>query len=442
MRYLPAGLVLSVVAVIAAPVMMQAGARAAPVPLAGAVLQQQAAPVPQTQRAPASAPRGQRASAPAAAPAQRPARSSGGWAVRDGDIPVLQPETFMATALAAERYAAIVAAGGWPEAPRRLRIGDSGPAVAILRARLAIEGDLPQSQMESLAWDEDLTAAVRRYQGRVGLPQTGVVGERTLKALNVTAEQRLRQLTSSAQRVAALDFPFGPRYVVVNIPSAAVEAVENGRVARRFVAVVGDIRTRSPELVTRITQINLNPTWTAPASIVRRQILPRVRRDPAYLRRGGFRVFDAAGSQVDPASVDWSSPRAAGYTLRQDPGRSNALGSLRINMPNNRSVFMHDTPSARYFGRDYRFLSAGCVRVKDVRDLASWLLAETPGRWSQAAISRQIARGGSRTVQLAAPVPVAWIYMTGWASSDGVVHFRDDVYNVDRIDARIGVAGR
>lgn len=404
-----------------------------------------AAPAPQASPARPAAEAGvPAAQQPAAKPrrkARRPARTraadvrnvhGGGWAIRTDKIPALQPETFYATAKAAERYAAISDAGGWPKVPGTLSRGATGPAVAVLRKRLAIEGDLPQAAAASNRWDDELTRAVRNYQYRVGLRQTGSVNAATLKALNIPAALRFRQLASSAHRIAGSNFPFGQRYVVVNIPSAAVEAVENGQVVRRFVAVVGDVKHRSPQVITRITHVNINPTWTVPTSIIKNEIIPRMRRDPGYLSRSKIRILDGRGNEINPSSINWSTERAANYTLRQDSGRSNALGIIRIQMPNNQAVYMHDTPSKKYFRRDYRFLSHGCVRVKDVYDLAEWLLKDTPGGWSKRKITSHIG-SKRRDVRLAGAVPVAWVYMTGWASSDGVVHFRNDIYNVDRI---------
>ncbi|MGE3645824.1 MAG: murein L,D-transpeptidase [Beijerinckiaceae bacterium] len=356
----------------------------------------------------------------------------GGWAIRTDAVPNLQPETFYATAKAAERYAAIADAGGWPKITKPLQPGASGPAVAALRKRLSLEGDLPASAADSTRWDAELTKAVRNFQYRVGLRQNGVVSGKTLTAINIPAALRFRQLASSAHRIAGSNFSFGNRYVVVNIPSASVEAVENGRVVRRYVAVVGDVKHRSPQVITRITHVNLNPTWTVPTSIIKNEIIPRMRRDPGYLSRSKIRILDGRGKEINASSINWSTERAANYTLRQDSGTHNALGSIRIQMPNSESVYMHDTPSKRFFARDYRFLSHGCVRVKDVYDLAEWLLRGAPGAMSKQAMIKQIGNK-RRDVRLAAPVPVAWIYMTGWASSDGVVHFREDIYNVDRI---------
>lgn len=356
-------------------------------------------------------------------------------ALSDDPTPVLQPETFFTTAKASERYAAIVDAGGWPKVGVALKPGSKGPAVVALRRRLAVEQELADAASPS--WDAALTQAVKFFQFRMGLKQTGVVSGATLRALDVPAYLRFRQLASSAQRLAGVEFAFGPRYVVVNIPAAAVDAVENGRVVRRYTAIVGDVEHRSPEVEAKILAVNINPTWTVPASIIKNEIAPKMLKDPSYLTRSKIRVLDGRGAEVDPRSVNWSSERAANYTLRQDSGAGNSLGSLRISMPNPHAVYMHDTPTKNLFSSDYRFLSHGCVRVEGVYDLAAWLLEGAPGSstgyWDKATILQKIASGEREEVRLPHPVPVIWVYLTGWASADGAVHFRDDVYRVDEV---------
>jgi murein L,D-transpeptidase YcbB/YkuD len=275
---------------------------------------------------------------------------------------------------------------------------------------------------------------VKRFQFRLGLKQTGVVAGATLRELDVPAETRLLQLDSTARRLNALEFAFGPRYIVVNIPSTAVDAVEDDRVARRYAAIVGDLDHHSPELQAQVVAVNINPTWTVPASIVKNEIAPKMVKDPSYLKRSHFRVLNAHGEEVDPRSVNWASERAVQYTLRQDSGAGNSLGSIRISMPNRYSVYMHDTPSRNLFANDYRFLSHGCVRVQGVVDLAAWLLdGESGPLMSEDEIDAKIKSGEREDVKLTHRVPVAWVYMTGWASADGVVHFRDDVYHLDEV---------
>jgi murein L,D-transpeptidase YcbB/YkuD len=310
--------------------------------------------------------------------------------------------------------------------------------VEKLRKRLMIEGYLDAAQAGGLAWDAGLTTAVKRFQSHMGLRQTGVVSGATLKAMNVPARERFNELASSANRLAGLNFSFDQRYVVVNLPSTSVEAVENGRVVHHYIAIVGDPEHPSPEISAQIQVINLNPTWTVPISIIKKEIIPRMQRDPGYLTRAKIRILDGSGQEINPKSVNWSTERAANYTLRQDSGAGNSLGSIRIGMPNKLAVYMHDTPSKGLFGADYRFLSHGCVRVQGVYDYAEWLLQGTGGGpsggvWDRAAMEAKIKEGAPFDIKLARAVPVIWVYLTGWSNGDGPAQFRDDVYGVDTV---------
>ncbi|MBM3578349.1 MAG: murein L,D-transpeptidase [Alphaproteobacteria bacterium] len=392
-----------------------------------------ASPAAPVSAAPATAQPTSPATTQAAARKPKPKPAPHEMALSDDPTPALQPQTFFTTSKAADRYRQIVDLGGWPVVGVSLRPGAKGSAVSTLRRRLAAEDDSIVDTAKQ-KWDADLTAAVKRFQFRMGLKQTGVVAGATLRELDVPAEVRFHQLESSARRLTALDFAFGPRYIVVNIPSTAVDAVENDRVVRRYAAIVGDLEHHSPEVQAKVVAVNINPTWTVPVSIIKNEIAPKMLKDPTYLQRSHIRVLNGRGAEVDPRSVDWASERATHYTLRQDSGADNSLGSIRISMPNSYSVYMHDTPSRNLFANDYRFLSHGCVRVQGVVDLAAWLLdGESGPQMSKDDINKKIASGEREEVKLTHHVPVAWVYMTGWASADGLVHFRDDVYGLDEI---------
>lgn len=332
---------------------------------------------------------------------------------------------------AIQRYTAIAAHGGWPLIPKDAKFtpGSEGPQDGLLRRRLIATGDLAADKTPG-AFDETLTAAVKHFQMRHGLPETGTVGPRTLAALNVPVEQRRKQLEASLLRTSAIDFGFGPRFVAVNIPAAYVEAVEGDRVVHRYRVVVGKTEKPSPTVSAEITDISLNPRWTVPASITKNEIAAHMRSDPGYLARMHMQLYDEHDGVVDPATVDWSEGKTPNVIVRQDPGTWNALGQLKINMPNAYAVYMHDTNQKSLLSRDYRFDSHGCVRVDEVRDLAAWLLQDTPG-WDRARIDAAIATGERQNVQLAKKVPVAWIYLTAWMTRDGTVHFRDDIYEQD-----------
>jgi L,D-transpeptidase YcbB len=163
--------------------------------------------------------------------------------------------------------------------------------------------------------------------------------------------------------------------------------------------------------------------------------VPKMRTDPSYLARMHMRVLDGGGNEVDPAQIDWDSDRVPAFAIRQDAGSWNALGALRIDMPNPHSVYMHDTNHKSVFNSDYRFQSSGCARVSDPRELAAWLLQDNEG-WGRREIDAGIATGKRIDIRLARTVPVAWIYLTGWATADGTVHFRKDVYDHDDVPAR------
>jgi len=346
--------------------------------------------------------------------------------------PAVDEGTAQRMAAALLSYSAIEVRGGWPIVPASAKLapGGSGSEVAVLRERLVITDDLAPEHIRGETYDATVAAAVRRFQARHGLEETGTIGPKTLAALNVPVSRRVRQLAASLDRLSAMDFQFGQRYVVVNLPAAFAEAVVGDKVVRRHVVQVGRPDRPSPTLTTFITTVNLNPTWTVPLGILKKDVIPKIRKDPGYAARMHMRVLDGAGNEVDPHGVDWNSERAPNFTIRQDSGTWNALGSVRIDMPNPHSVYMHDTNHKEFFSADYRFQSSGCTRVQGVLDLAAWILEEKPG-WSRQEIDAEVATARRTTVKLARPIPVAWIYLTGWASPDGTVNFRNDIYNLD-----------
>ena len=338
-------------------------------------------------------------------------------------------------------YAAIEVRGGWPVLPMtgKLAPNVNGPEVALLRKRLVISDDLAPEREAGDSYDGALVDAVKHFQLRHGLEANGSIDPKTLRALNVTVAARIKQLEASLERLLGMDFMFAERYVVVNIPAAFVEAVANDRVERRYRVIVGKVDKPSPTLTTYITAVDLNPTWTIPLSITKNEIIRHMRRDPSYLRRMHMRVLGPRDEEISPQSIDWSSDRSPNFTIRQDSGGFNALGSVKIDMPNPYSVYMHDTPARNLFADDYRFDSHGCTRVDNVRDLAAWILEDTPG-WDRAAIDAGIAAGHYRAVNLQHRIPVAWVYLTGWVSRDGTVNFRDDVYSHDEMLDRDALA--
>ena len=346
--------------------------------------------------------------------------------------PTVSTATAQTTEKAIDRYADIVARGGWPQVPSVgvLRLGDRHPSVAVLRDRLVASGDIDPNAVGNDIYDSYVEAAVRRFQARHGLTVDGIIRAETLAALKVPALVRLAQLKVNVTRLRALSANLSPRYVVANIPAARVEAIENGLAVSRHAAVAGKPDRPSPELTSKIVQINFNPYWTVPPSIVQKDLIPKMQDQPDYLTSNHIRIFDARHKELEPSQINWYSEDATHYSFKQDPGSYNSLGSIRINFPSPYGVYMHDTPLKNLFGEDFRFHSSGCMRVQNVRQLVAWLLQGMRG-WSLEDIDRVIKSGEQKNAQLTKPVPLHWVYITGWATPDGVVQFREDIYGKD-----------
>ena len=347
--------------------------------------------------------------------------------------PILSPATVDATQAAIQKYQDIVTRGGWSVVPPgpELKIGAKGARVEALRQRLVASGDLDAVAAEGSVYDSFVEAAVKRFQARHGVGQSGVVNEATLAEINVPAAARLAQLETNIVRLKAYSGDLGQRFVVANIPAAEVETVENGQVYSHHAAGVGKIDRQSPIMQTHATEINFNPFWTVPPSLIKKDLIPKMKADPNYLADEKIRVFDAKGEEVQPSVINWNTDDATHYKYRQDTGADlNSLGFVRINIPNPYGVYMHDTPTKGIFGDDFRFVSSGCIRVQDVRDYVAWLLKDNPG-WGRDQIDEVIRSGERVDVKLTQPINVYWVYVTAWATPDGVVQFRPDVYQRD-----------
>ena len=352
-----------------------------------------------------------------------------------GDIPTLSPDIVGAVEHAIMQYTLIVQQGGWPMVPpeQRLRVGARGAAVATLRQRLIISGDLDAQMGVTDAFDTYVDAAVKRFQARHGIPADGVVGETTFAALNVPAAVRLNQLQTNLARLQTATRSLPQRFIMVNIPAAQVEAVENGVVASRHTAIVGKVDRPSPLVNSKIHQINFNPFWTVPASIIRKDLIPQMQKNPNYVTDYKIRIYDKQGNEIPASQVNWYSDEATHYMFRQDPGDFNSMGNVKINFPSPEGVYMHDTPGKLLFNNEFRFESSGCVRIQGVRDLVKWILRDTPG-WDPATIDDMFVNGQRVDAQVANPVQLYWVYVTAWANVDGVIHFRNDIYGLDGLD--------
>jgi murein L,D-transpeptidase YcbB/YkuD len=327
-------------------------------------------------------------------------------------------------------YQRIVAAGGWPAVPTgtTLRAGDSGSEIVAIRRQLALSGDL-QDDSRSGRFDSEFQDGLARFQIRNGLRVSGFVDSRTIAALNVSASERLQQLQTNLARVQSMmKINKAPRYILVNVPAYTLQAVDRGTLALESNVVVGKPTRATPKVSARVIEVNFYPTWTVPTSIAKADLIPKLRKDPSYFNEEHFSVL-AKSRSVDPMTIDWTKPEVVNYRFIQDPGTFNALGVVRINMPNKHSVYMHDTPLKQLFSQSLRAFSSGCVRVQRVFDLVAWLLA--PQQWTLEKVRAAVDNGKSINVKLKSSVPVHFVYLTAFVADNGVAQFRPDIYGRD-----------
>jgi len=259
-----------------------------------------------------------------------------------------------------------------------------------------------------------------------------VVGTRTLAALNVPVEQRIEQIIANMERERSRPEPAGERYVMVDIAGLDVSYVRDGATQWRGRAIVGRPQRKSPLLDSRITYLDLNPSWTVPPTVLGKDVLPELRRDPAWLQEHNMEIVDYDGRRVDSADIDWTrySGRNFPWLIRQSPGTGNALGRIKFMFPNEHAVYLHDTPARKLFTRPERALSSGCIRIERPLELAALLLQDTPG-WDRARLDRALASEVTRSVSLANPVDIHLQYQTVAVEADGTVLFRPDIYGYD-----------
>jgi murein L,D-transpeptidase YcbB/YkuD len=303
---------------------------------------------------------------------------------------------------------------------------------------LAVTGELAVTD-ESDLFDEALEEAVRRFQASHGLESDGAVGRGTLAALNVTAAQRVRQIEVNLERWRWLPQKLGDRYVLVNIAAFHLYVVEGGSSILDMRVVVGRPVRRTPVFSDRMTYLVFNPYWEIPELIAVQDIVPQVRRDLSYLAQMGIKVYQGWGAkarEIDPATINWATewavpgPKKFPYRLRQEPGPSNALGRIKFMLPNDHDVYLHDTPARNLFRKEARTFSSGCIRIEKPLELAEYLLQNTPLA-AREALEAALASDHNRIVSLPSPLPVHLLYWTSWVDTEGVTHFRQDIYGRD-----------
>lgn len=331
--------------------------------------------------------------------------------------------------------------GGWqtvpPKDPTELRKGDHHRDIKSIRHNLILWGDLDKNvtvlQDETL-YDEVLETGVKKFQVRHGFEATGIIAKKTRKALSISPEQRKKEIALNLQRWRELPADLGATYIMVNVPDFSFNMIKDGKSILTMNAVVGKPKNPTPLLMSRVNNIVLNPYWSVPHNIARKELLQDIKKDPEYLSKNNFQVFVGWEDEtpIDHTKVDWSQVTEGSfpYRIQQKPGDGNALGFIKFNFLNEHSVYMHDTSSRKYFSRPYRDLSHGCVRLQKPLELAEILLAgQKP--WDKEKIEATIAEGKNIYVVLNNTVPVYFAYWTAWKDDAGTLQFRTDLYDIE-----------
>ncbi|WP_085783953.1 L,D-transpeptidase family protein [Candidatus Nucleicultrix amoebiphila] len=332
------------------------------------------------------------------------------------------------------KYRSIESRGGWPSLPTgpALKKGMKEHRVSVLRQILFMQGDL-EDETQSPNFDDAVEQAVKRFQNRHGIEPDGIVGNGTVTALNIPVNQKIKQILISMERWRWLPQNLGERYVMVNIAGMELKAVEKGKSPLSMKVIVGMNYRQTPVFSSSIYSIRFNPVWNVPRLIAVQDKLKLIHKDPGYLRKKGFVVYDGSGSQINPDDVDWSNVTAENfdYHFKQLPGSMNALGKIRFSIRSPFDVYLHSTSDPQLFNKSSRYLSSGCIRVEKPVELAMFVF-NNPQQWPREKIESSMEGNITNNVDLKNPVPVHITYFTVWEDSDGLVHFANDIYGQDQ----------
>ena len=337
-----------------------------------------------------------------------------------------------------KRLRRVQAQGGWKKTPAssQLRYGKSGSVVKKLKKRLQQEGDYTCKEMSN-RYDQCLKKAVKRFQKRHGLHASGSINKYTRGKLNLSVNWKIKKLLLNIDRIKRLPNQPEDRYILVNIPDFRLYYKENGKQKLTMRVIVGDKTHHTPIFSSKVSFIVLNPYWLIPDSIVQKEMIPKILKNPKYLEERGYEVrkdYRFANAPLDTSKIDWEKVLRNGqtkkYKFMQPPGKKNALGKIKFKFPNRFAVYLHDTPTKKLFNKGRRAFSHGCIRIAEPRALlATFAKHEASINYNSA---KRILRGKEKKqLNLSQHVPVHIVYLTAWINTDGLLHYRPDVYNYD-----------
>jgi murein L,D-transpeptidase YcbB/YkuD len=298
----------------------------------------------------------------------------------------------------------------------------------LLRNLLLKTGDLELAVEADDTYDPGTFGAVKIFQTRHGLQADGVIGSKTLAALNVTVEERIRQIELNLERWRWMPKSFGKRYILVNVAGFSLEVVEAGKLIMQMPVIVGTQYRKTPVFSAQMTYLEFAPYWTVPPTILREDKLPQIKSNLAYLEEKHFHIISRTDGQtiINPLEIDWTKVHASNFPgwLRMDPGPWNPLGHVKFMFPNQFNIYLHDTNEAYLFDKNVRPFSSGCIRIERPLDLANYLLEKDLGRERV----QELFNATTPEQVPIDPLPVHIQYWTAWVDRDGRVNFRPDVY--------------
>ena len=315
------------------------------------------------------------------------------------------------------KYLTIAKNGGWPRVnavKKSLKTGTSSPDVAIIKKRLMISGDLGVNDT-SQVFNDTLATAVKNFQARHGFSETGIVSDSLIKEMNVPATKRVEQLLMNMDRMRWLANNPSGNLIVVNIPEFVLHVYEGKQKAFDIDVVVGKEGHNTMMFNGDLNQVVFSPYWNVPPSIVAKEILPAIEKNPNYIAKENMEI----------TGNDDGLP-----VVRQKPGPGNALGKVKFLFPNSFNIYFHDTPSKSLFNRDTRAYSHGCIRLREPEKFANYVLRNQP-EWTPEKISEAMNSGNEKYVKVKDPIPVVITYYTAWVDENGRLNFRQDIYGHD-----------
>ena len=331
------------------------------------------------------------------------------------------------------RYQELSALGGWPSIASgpAIRPGDRDRRVRLLKALLQTTGDLGMAVEAGPLYDQETVSAVMKFQARHGLVDDGVIGSKTLVALNVPVEERIRQIELNLERWRWMPKNFGKQHIRVNVADFSLVVIDDGETVLQMPVIVGTQYRKTPVFSAQMSYLEFAPYWTVPPTILREDKLPIIKHNWHYIEEKHFRIVSRSDGEtfIDPEEVDWQKIDVENFPglLRMEPGPWNPLGRVKFMFPNRFNVYLHDTNESYLFDNNVRSFSSGCIRVERPDELAYYLLEEELGAER---LEELLTASEPEQVPIK-PVPVHIQYWTAWVDQEGFVNFRPDVYYRD-----------